>query len=392
MPAPVAQKRKSQGPISDPAAFNRIARLQRHQISSVPHQDNTNGRFVDLPNVGYHYRCFVAHDIAATSVGGPTGRFLSGHFGGNTTRFPCPTGLLPGMRYALNISSPIYSTDAYGNYMLQLYMNQGLDPFVQVATGQVGRNRKERFGFCILNSTTGAIVTPDSLVAGATTYNFRATYPIPLTLGEAAGAGLVPAQDIRIAPQLFLDNGSAASIASVAADFGALTGNYDVFLDYFTVSTPNVRPDTTFIMQTRQEVQGVTGTGEQIYRPQIGGIFLRELMSVWNNTRAIDPVTLELHQLRVQQNVTFESLTPRIRISDEKRWYGRLCPDEVWAFDHTTGLGDPTSPSLRDRIASNQMTRVEYIFRWGTGTAVVSTAEIRHYLQQLIPLPKVMQG
>jgi hypothetical protein len=36
------------------------------------------------------------------------------------------------------------------------------------------------------------------------------------------------------------------------------------------------------------------------------------------------------------------------------------------------------------------MTRVEYILRWAAGTAVVQTAEIRHYLQQLLPRPKVM--
>jgi hypothetical protein len=383
-------QRKQSGPVVDPAAFNRLARLQRHAISSMPHQDNTLGRFVDLPNVGYHYRCVVSHDLSVTSVGGPTGRWLSGHFGGNTTRFTAPFGLLPNIKYALNVSSPIYSTDAYGNYILNLLHDRGLDPYAQVAVGQIGRNRKERFGFSILNNTTGALVTPDSLVAAATDYRLRAIYPIHLTLGESAGAGLVPAQDIRIAPQLFLDTGSAATIASVAADLGAITGNYDVQLDYFTIGSPNVKPDTSMVLQTRQEIQAVTGTGEQIYRPQIGGIFLKEVMCVFNNSRAIDPVTVELHQLRVQQNVEFETLAPRIRIGDELRWYSKRMPDEMWCIDHTTGLGDPTMPSLRDRIASNQMTRVEYILRWAAGTAVVQTAEIRHYLQQLLPRPKVM--
>jgi hypothetical protein len=189
---------------------------------------------------------------------------------------------------------------------------------------------------------------------------------------------------------LFLDTGSAGQIASVAADLGAITGNYDVHLDYFTIGSPNVKPDTSMVLQTRQEIQAVTGTGEQIYRPQIGGIFLKEVMCVFNNSRAIDPVTVELHQLRVQQNVEFETLSPRIRIGDELRWYSKRMPDEMWCIDHTTGLGDPTMPSLRDRIASNQMTRVEYILRWAAGTAVVQTAEIRHYLQQLLPRPKVM--
>ncbi len=65
-------------------------------------------------------------------------------------------------------------------------------------------------------------------------------------------------------------------------------------------------------------------------------------------------------------------------------------PDELWIFDHVTGFGDPTLPSLRDRIASNQLTRLEYIVQWDGGVSVVQTAELRNYVQQLVPLPRVM--
>lgn len=381
----------------NPALFNRVARLQRHLVGAVAYAPAVAGRFIELPNVGYHYRTFSQFDLTSTSIAAPAGRFLSGQFGGNTARFPCPVGTVRGHRYTLNVSSPIYASDGYGNYIIQLVNNRGMDPFIQVATGQVGRNRKERNCFCILNSTTGAIVPPDSAVAGATVYNLRGVYLIALTLGESASAGLIPVQDIRITPQLFFDFGDLTDLVNTPADFtgaggaGQFAGNFQIVTDFFTVPSDNVRPDTSFVMQTRNDIMQVAGTGDQIYRPQIGGVILKTIFTVWNNSRAIDvqPAGSNL-QLRIQQGVTLENLIPQVHIMDERRWYAKLLPDEVSVYDHLTGFGDPTLPSLRDRIASNQLTRLEYIYQWPGTTAVTATAELRNYLIQLVPLPRVM--
>jgi hypothetical protein len=396
-PGPMQRGRGGQQVMAaNPALFNRVARLQRHQVGAIPYSAAVAGRFLELPNVGYHYRVFGQYDLNATSIAAPAGRFLSGHFGGNTNRFPCPTQVARGVRYTLNVSSPIYATDGYGNYIQQLVMNRGLNPWTQVATGDIGRNRKERAVFAIFNATTGALVTPDSVVAGATLYNLRGVYLIPLTLGESAAAGLIPVQDIRITPQLFFDFGDLTDLVSTPNDFtgaggsGQFTGNVNIFVDFFTVPSDAVRPDTGFVMQTRQDILSVAGTGDQIYRPQIGGVILKTIFTVWNNTKAIDVVTVDNLRLRIQQGVTLENLFPHIHIMDERRWYSKLLPDEVYLFDHLTGFGDPTLPSLRDRIASNQLTRLEYILAWATATTVVATAELRNYLLQLVPLPRVM--
>ncbi len=375
-----------------PAAFNRLARLQRHSVGAITHTDDVSGRFLELPNVGYHYRLMVPYDLAMTSVGAPAGRFLSGHFGSNTARFVCPTGIVRSLKYTLNVSSPIYETDGYGNYALQLiHSGNSLDPFVRQATTDVGFNRKERSLFAIFNATTGAIVQPDSLVAGTTNYNLRGIYHISLTLGEAATAGLIPVQDIRIAPQLFLDLGNRTDVVSTAADFtGSPVGNYEVFLDYFTTPSGMIAPDTNFVMQTRRDLVSVVNTGEQFHRPQIGGIFLRNVFTVWNNARAVEPATIELLRLRIQQGIILESRTPDTFIADERRWYGKKLMDEIYAWDHIAGMGNPGMPSLRDRVASNQLTRLEYILNWSAGTAVTATAELRNYIQQLVPLPRVM--
>lgn len=397
-----------QVPQPNPALFNRVARLQRHNVGAVQYAAAVANRFIELPNVGYHYRTFSQFDLTSTSIAGPAGRFLSGQFGGNTNRFPCPMQVARGHRYTLNVSSPIYASDGYGNYIIQLVNNRGLDPFTQVAFGGIGRNRKERATFCILNQTTGALVLPDSAVAGATQYALRGVYFIPLTLGESAAAGLIPVQDIRITPQLFFDFGDLTDLVSTPNDFtgagggGQFAGNMNITVDFFTVPTDSIRPDTAFVLQTRNDIQTVAGIGDQIYRPQIGGVILKTIFTIWNNTQAVDvgstnlgplggtPGAVDNLRLRIQQGVTLENLFPQIHIMDERRWYSKLLPDEVYVFDHVTGFGDPTLPSLRDRIASNQLTRLEYIVQWDTGAAVVQTAELRNYIQQLVPLPRVM--
>lgn len=380
----------------NPALFNRVARLQRHLVGAVQYAPAVAGRFIELPNVGYHYRTFSQFDLTSTSIAAPAGRWLSGQFAGVTGRFPAPLQVARGHRYTLNVSSPIYASDGYGNYIIQLVNNRGLDPFRQVATGEVGRNRKERATFCILNSTTGALVLPDSVIAGATVYNIRGVYMIALTLGESAAAGLIPVQDIRITPQLFYDFGDLTDLVSTPNDFtgaggaGQFAGNINVTVDFFTVPNDSIRPDTSFVLQVRNDIQSVSGTGDQIYRPQIGGVILKTIFTVWNNSRAIDVPTTENLRLRIQQGVTLENLQPQIHVMDERRWYSKLLPDEVWVWDHLTGFGDPTLPSLRDRIASNQLTRLEYIQAWSNLTAVVQQAELRNYIMQLVPLPRVM--
>lgn len=395
----------------NPALFNRVARLQRHLVGAVQYSPAVAGRFLELPNVGYHYRTFSQFDLQSQTIAAPSGRWLSGQFGGNTTRFPAPTGVLRGHRYTLNVSSPIYASDGYGNYIIQLVNNRGLDPFTQVATGSVGRNRKERATFAILNQTTGALVLPDALLAGTTAYSLRGSFLIALTLGESAAAGLIPVQDIRITPQLFFDFGDLTDLVSVPGDFsggtgtGQFAGNFNVIVDFFTVPSDSIRPDTSFVLQTRNDIQSVSGTGDQIYRPQIGGVILKTIFTVWNNSRAVDvsasgagsggsavaaTTGVDNLRLRIQQGVTLENLLPQIHVMDERRWYSKLLPDECYVFDHVTGFGDPTLPSLRDRIASNQLTRLEYILQWATGLTVTQQAELRNYIMQLVPLPRVM--
>lgn len=382
------------GMMKDPATFNRLARLNRHKVGTLAFGANQSSQYIDLPNVGYHKDVLALMSLTATAGGSPTGRFLSGHYGGNTNRFPCPLGIVQRIAYALNVSTPIYSSDGYLNYILNLVNGKGLDPWVQNEEAswgaRLGIARKERALHCILNTTDGDIVPPDSTVTASKAYAFRAAFRVPLTFGESAAAGLIPVQDIRIHPQLLFDFGNKAHISSAAADFAAdPTGNLEVICDYFTVPDPGVRPDTDYVLQTTMDQQTISGVGELVYRPQIGGIITRIINTFWNSSKAVDPFDfLDTMRLRIQQGVVLEHRPIPSFLADECRFYGKRLPDEVLVWDHTTGLGDPTLPSLRDRISSNQLTSLEYIADIDSGQTITATAENRILKQQLIPLPR----
>lgn len=374
-----------------PPDFNRIARLQRQNVGTIAYTADVSAQSLDLPPVGYHYRLLAHADLDTTAAGVVTGRWLSGHIGGNTNRFRAPFGLVKGIRYALNVSSPVYYSDGYGNHLLQLAERKGLDPFVQVATSSVGYARKERSLCAIFNATDGALVAPDAVLVAAKNYKLRFPIHIPLTLGDAALVGLVPVQDIRIRPQLILDFGGKGDVASVAADLGTITGNFTVFCDYFTVPNEAVRPDTSFVFQTLMDIQQVAGTGDQDYRPQIGGVIMRVIQAIFNSSKGIDAYsTIEERSLIVQQGVYLQRESPIVSLYDERRYQSKILPDEALLWDFTTGAGDPTMPSLRDRLPTSQATWLTLRNKWGSGTAVAATAEIRSYRQQMVPVDRVM--
>jgi hypothetical protein len=385
-----------------PADFNRLARLYRHQGDSIAFNAGVNNQQVNLANVGYQFRIQTFCDLTtSTTIAAPTGKWLSGAFGAVTARFPAPLGLVQSYKYALNVGSPVLHADGYGLYILDLIQSRGMNKWIQNPTLDKGRSRKERDIFAIFNSTTGGFDVPDQTLTGASVYKLRLALTAHLTFGETAVAGLIPVQDSRVQPQLFFDWGTIANVVQTTADLGAtpaITGNFDNFVDYFVVPNPSVVPDTRFVKQTKFGIQTVSGTGEQIVKPTIGGVILKNVFTVWNAGQAIDTTTIDSMRLRVQQGLTLENISRKVRINDERRWYSKELPDEVYAYDHvSSSFGDPGVPGFRDRLETGQLTLAEYILNWNSGTAVSSgvpplsgPAEIRWYVEQLVRLETIM--
>jgi len=383
--------------VVNPAAFNQLARLHRWEVGARTHVASLRGDFLALPPVGYHYGVQIEHDTTATTVAVPAGRFNGGFFNGNTPRFLAPLGLMQNVAYALNTSSPIYSTSGWANYVINLYSNRGYDPMRHTnIVDNVGRSEKQFTHFGIFRTgPPTTIIAPDALIpAGAVAYTMRASYRIPLTLGDFATAGLLPVQDIGIQPQIQFNFGARTDIMTVAADFTAEpTGLARVYVDWFTLPTVTVQPNTEYILQTREEQISVPAVAQTIHRPQIGGILLRNILCCFGtqgtHLRAVSAQTKAPLSLRVQQAETLENLNTWVKIADELRTTSKLQPDEAFAFDHTLGFGDPTLPSLRDRLPTFMLTLVEYLIDWPTNANWGLPGEVRPIWQQLVRLDRV---
>lgn len=383
-----------QRPAFDPAAFNRLARLERHTGNSLPYASGQINNSIDLPNVGYHYRIMLDLNLTGTSAGSVSGSFMSGAYNSAEGRFPAPLGMLPGIKYTLNTSNPIWNTDAYGAHRLALIANRGIDPWVMVATAaDIGRLRKEIDLFNIYNVTDAAFVLPGAAIVASKAYAYNVSLPLALTLGEIATAGLIPVQDVRINPQLYIDFGAFATagvLATVGADVGTIVGSLLTHTDFF-VAPPGVRPDTRYAMQTSYRIQSITATGDNIFRANIGGVLLRTLFTMWNVSNsvinAMNTTDTSQWRMRVNQGILIENRNPKTFFSDERRWYSKILPDECYCFDHVaSGFGEPGMPSLRDRLETRMFTLVEFLWNQVTTPSSGST---RVYQQELVDLQRL---
>lgn len=399
-------------PPANPAAFNQLARYIRQKQSSTTISATATGAAqqlspIDLPPVGYHYRVFSWFDTLLTVGDITSARLRSNDTIANTNvRFPAPWGFVQRSRYSINGASDVWNMPGYENYLLQLANNRGrkplfgLDVFGSSVTGTRGFGAKEnQFGLSQTTGTTPLLthtfLSDDSALTDSTNVDMKFMLAHPLTLGESALAGLIPVQDYRIKPQMFYEIGNVGDVVVNPTNV-TLAGTIYTICDYFEAPR-GVRPDTRFIKQSRFQTETMSGTGEKKFAPQLGGVLLRTFISLWHGSATgTSQYAVNLEEcvgnsrLTIQQNTTLEDTPNAFRAHDELRWYGKFMPSNVLTFDHVaSGFGDPGMPSLRDRIESGKLTKIEY--QWDQN--VLTTAgEWRATYEQLLPLPKLVGG
>jgi len=407
-------------PAPNPARFNQVARLVRQNMQSVSISATATGAAqqlapIELPSVGYHFRVFNWFKTTITVGDITSARLRSNADLANTNlRFPAPWGLVNRSRYTINGASDIWNLPGYENYLLQLAASKGrkpkfandvfggvaANPTVLIQTGSRGFASKEQmFGLAVQSGTTPLLtytfLEDDGVLVDSTNINMNFMLAHPLTLGESAVAGLIPVQDYRIKPQLQIELGNVGDLI-VNPTNCSLAGAIYTVCDYFEAPR-DARPDTRFIKQTRFQTEAMSGTGEKRFAPQLGGVLLRTFISLWHGSAtgtSMYAVNLDEQVgqtgFRVQQNTTIEDVGAAFRAHDELRYYGKLLPSNVLSYDHiASGFGDPGLPSLRDRIESGKLTKLEYF--WNQN--VLTTAgEQRAAFEQLLPLPKVTGG
>lgn len=408
MPAPQGRRL----PPPNPALFNQLARFVRQNMDTRSISATATGAAqklqpIDLPPVGYHFRVNCWFDLLLTVGDITNARLRSNDTIANTNlRFPAPWGFVQRSRYSVNGANEVWNMPGYENFILQCAINRGrrplfgLDVWGTSSTGSRGYGAKEAmFGLSQPTGTTPLLthtfLSDDSALTDTTNVDMKFMLAHNLTLGESAVAGLLPVQDYRIKPQLELEIGNVGDVVVNPTNVSAAGTMYTI-CDYFE-APPGVRPDTRFVKQSRYQTETMTGTGEKKFAPQLGGVLLRTFISLWHGSAtgtAQYAVDLEEccsdTRVVVQQNTQLENIPPAFRAYDELRWYSKFLPSNVLTFDHVaSGFGDPGMPSLRDRIESGKLTKIEY--QWDQD--VLTTAgEWRAVFEQLLPLPKIVGG
>jgi hypothetical protein len=287
-------------PPPNPALFNQVARFVRQNMTTTSFtqtdvQGTTQLAPIDLPPVGYHYRVFNWFDGTIT-VGDITSARLRSNDNLATTnlRFPAPWGFVKRSRYTINGSSDVWNMPGYENFLLQLASNRGkkplfgLDVWGSSVTGSRGYGGKESmFGMTTVAGTTPLLthtfLDQDSALTDSTDVKCRFMLAHPLTLGESAVAGLLPVQDYRIKPQLFLEIGNVGDMVVNPTNATPYAGTIYTICDYFEAPR-GVRPDTRFVKQSRFQTENMTGTGAKRFAPQLGGVILRTFISLWHGS------------------------------------------------------------------------------------------------------------
>lgn len=408
----MAQRPNGSLPPANPAAFNQLARYIRQKQSSITISATATGAAqqlspIDLPPVGYHFRVFSWFETLLTVGDITNARLRSNDTIANTNlRFPAPWGFVQRSRYSINGASDVWNMPGYENFLLQLANNRGrkpifgLDVWGSSVTGSRGYGAKEsQFALSQPAGTTPLLthtfLSDDSALTDSTNVDMKFMLAHPLTLGESALAGLIPVQDYRIKPQMFYEIGNVGDVVVNPTNV-TLAGTIYTVCDYFEAPR-GVRPDTRFIKQSRFQTETMSGTGEKRFAPQLGGVLLRTFISLWHGSATGTSQyacnleeTVGNSRLTIQQNTILEDCPNAFRAHDELRWYSKFMPSNVLTFDHVaSGFGDPGMPSLRDRIESGKLTKVEY--QWDQN--VLTTAgEQRAVYEQLLPLPKLVGG
>lgn len=377
--------RQAQGPVMDPARFNQLARLKHMAVNTTTYTASAVTS-QQLPKVGFQSQLKLKAAYTLTAAGSVSGRFRSGSYGGNTSRFLCPTGLINNLEYTLNSANPIYKGTGYLNYVLSQVLDSG--PVSQetaaAVIGYVAQQRES--GTSIYNTTDSAWVLPDAALTASKVYALTQTLTIPLALGPAAAVGLVPCQDQRTNPALNINFGASSEAVSVAGDISTLTGSVNGILEYFEAPA-GILPDISLQHQVSHDTVGITGAGKLQYQPQLGGSLCQFLMTLWNSTKAMDPGTdWDTIDVRAQQTNYIEQSVPfwffRAR---HRELYGKYLPDEVVALDYlSAAAGLPQFPNTRDVVNSAQLTYLDILVNIITGGT--ATSELLTIKRQLFPV------
>lgn len=215
----------------------------------------------------------------------------------------------------------------------------------------------------------------NSTLVTATTYNLDMVIPVGINLKDTLG--MIGLQNEQLT--LYLTIEWETDVNVILTGGGTLTGSSNPLMEFFaTPPEPIDRPPANVIHQIVEDQLAVAVTGDYLYTPPRGNIYLAILGGYGINAAPADNWNRLIH--RVNQNDVLADVTPAMMTQFLGYRNNITRSLGVWALDFLGSDGFGAYGSSRDFIDSRKLTDMQVVM---TATATGTLYLIR---KMLVPL------
>jgi hypothetical protein len=329
--------------------FNQATRQSHIQLQPVAY---SSGAVVSqqLPPVGFLSKIVVPFSINLTTAAAGANAYPLG--------LPCtPYNLFQRIRVLTNEGAEIYNTSGTGNYLLQRSMRGGYDI----------RNPLTSYSS---SNTALAISSLPAISGNSQTVTISGSLMLPISWQEANLAGLILLQNPTTRLQLEFTFANAASgtsglIYNSTAQTSTINSvTISPMMEIYNLpASASDYPDLSNVHVVLEDTTPITATGDFVYRPTLGNIYLNIIQSFRNNVvngslnnqfLPTDFTQLRLNYAQTQQAYNY---TPAQKLVMQ-RYYGSGIdmPDGVFWWDFVFGSGLLEIGNTRDVIDTARLT------------------------------------
>jgi hypothetical protein len=351
-------------------SFNNATRQSIIQLPPIPYAANTT-QSIQLPQVGFLSEILIPCQFVIQSNGTLAATNL-------TAPQITPYQVVKRLTLRTNEGAEIYATSGEGNYFVTRYLRSSFDPRNPLTT------------VANTNVVNSVFQLPPSY-AISTTYNINFTLYIPVALQQSLLAGLILLQSPTTRLTLEIQWGDIlVDPFNISAGAFTLTSGTTLpsMMIYNLPASQDDYPDVSWVHVIQEEIQPVANTGDFLYRPPLGNMYLRVIQEFINNNARMTPANFSRLSLNYAQTQTAYNINPAQQAWMQRFRLGGLdLPDGVWAWDFLYGTGILEMGNMRDVIDTARLTDMNIISTIA-GSVTLTNAFVRNIKEMLAPISR----
>ena len=343
---------------------SRFRELTRQQLSYIPQQQMNvfgNTYTFGLGNTGYVANIYLMLSGTVTIPATPTGNWQ--------TYPPLPYSLIRRLRIYTSENVELLNLSGWGLMFFLLRQKRLSTPPVDPIPYLNAAGRA-----ALLTVPSGALVAGAIPISG--------WFKVPIMTDDATMLGLLLIQTLDIRCYLEITMASASDLVTTGATLpSACAINVTPTVEFFSIPPGANQPNLAWVHTITEEIFPLTTTGDIIYRPPIGNVYMSLSGIIENSGAQLPPANINQVSLAYAQSVR-PYYEPYLNHLARNKWnYGLTMPDGAFSFDFSLGSGDPGSDEPRDFLNSSQQTDLQILIN-ATGFTPVN-GQIRVIREQL---------